>query len=397
MMKSIKKQLLSGVLAMMLLLGLSCVSVDAAGSNKAVTEDEKGVAMVYSEFVSGIGCTGSAFGIGTVGENTDTFITNKHVVCDLENGSAEAKEVYLVLDEDSFTTNEYYIFDTDGNAYLYDYEMPDTNSMVKCDILYCSDDYDFAIIQAKSPVDRVALKLASSADIVESTDEVFALGYPGIGDQITKENLEPYGTVPIDDLNAYLYKYSTKRSGRVEDQTVTKGIVSRITPYESVGNVDVIQHTATANPGNSGGPLVNSDGLVVGINTYSESAESSNAIESLNYAILIDYVEDYLDEAGIPYEKSGSIPWVPIIIVLAVAVIAVIAVFVIMNMRKQAGTAKASYASNPAQNATSANAAGHQFNAATQGGNKPVRYCPYCGSPLNGDAKFCGNCGKKLS
>ena len=51
--------------------------------------------------------------------------------------------------------------------------------------------------------------------------------------------------------------------------SVTKGIINhlerpgKITPY-----VNIIQHTAEINKGNSGGPLINADGDIVGINTY---------------------------------------------------------------------------------------------------------------------------------
>lgn len=66
------------------------------------------------------------------------------------------------------------------------------------------------------------------------------------------------------------------------EYTMTKGIVSKEqadgeTSWASVDSV--IEHTATSNPGNSGGPLVDSDAKVVGIHYASNSATQYFAID----------------------------------------------------------------------------------------------------------------------
>ncbi|WP_410962429.1 trypsin-like peptidase domain-containing protein, partial [Salmonella sp. SAL4355] len=65
-------------------------------------------------------------------------------------------------------------------------------------------------------------------------EEVIAIGSPGMGGQ------------------------------RSLEATVTRGIVSGI---RSMGGTVVLQTDAALNPGNSGGPLVDMQGRVVGVNT----------------------------------------------------------------------------------------------------------------------------------
>jgi S1-C subfamily serine protease len=76
------------------------------------------------------------------------------------------------------------------------------------------------------------------------------------------------------------------------DQTLTFGVVSalhRRLPTSSGHQIsNVIQTDAAVNPGNSGGPLLDSSGRVVGVNTAIISPSGSNA--GIGFAIPIDVV-----------------------------------------------------------------------------------------------------------
>lgn len=96
--------------------------------------------------------------------------------------------------------------------------------------------------------------------------------------------------------------------------TFTKGIVSalnrtiKVSSNEGSGYMqNLIQHDASLNPGNSGGPLINSKGQVVGINTLKISggegigfAIPSRSFASLlsNFATNINYEVPYLGVYG---------------------------------------------------------------------------------------------------
>jgi S1-C subfamily serine protease len=69
-------------------------------------------------------------------------------------------------------------------------------------------------------------------------------------------------------------------------ETVSRGIVSAV---RHLGHANVIQVDAAVNPGNSGGPLINRQGRVLGVTTY-QMADAEN----INFAIAISEVQNAL-------------------------------------------------------------------------------------------------------
>jgi len=84
------------------------------------------------------------------------------------------------------------------------------------------------------------------------------------------------------------------------DQTATQGIVSAVSRnLPSANYVPFIQTDVAVNPGNSGGPLFNTDGEVIGIN--SQIYSSTGGYQGLSFAIPIDLamnVAEQLKESG---------------------------------------------------------------------------------------------------
>lgn len=93
-----------------------------------------------------------------------------------------------------------------------------------------------------------------------------------------------------------------------DDITTTRGAISRQSTDDSGRNVYQIDVNIAA--GNSGGPLVNSNGEVVGITTYSVVNTASG--HNTNYAVVIDELLSMINRDVVPYtlssEVSGNAP-----------------------------------------------------------------------------------------
>ena len=87
----------------------------------------------------------------------------------------------------------------------------------------------------------------------------------------------------------------------VLQNTVTRGIVSAV---RDAGGVTLIQTDAAVNPGNSGGPLVDREGFVVGVTTIKIQGQA----EALGFAVAADHARALLEgrDAGAPL-GSGTL------------------------------------------------------------------------------------------
>lgn len=286
--EALKKPLFGIAVFCMLFISIPGNSFDikagADGWKNAASDDEKvnarearkGVVRIFNRMDNG-SSMGSGFGVGTVGEETDIFITNRHVV--VKEDDTVSDEIYILLDNEALIR---YVENGERRMSM------NLDHMVKCKVLYTTEDYpDFAILQAERKVEgRVALPLLSSLEANEM-DTVYAVGYPGNADF----NTDKY--VPAS----------------VADETSTQGVISSFKILENSENTEIIQHDASINHGNSGGPLITADGNVIGINTYGfgevgNSKAGENTMLEYSASVIIDYVMDELDELGIYYEKG---------------------------------------------------------------------------------------------
>jgi len=86
--------------------------------------------------------------------------------------------------------------------------------------------------------------------------------------------------------------------------TLTTGTVSAL---RKMGRRDIVQSQASLNPGNSGGPLLNANGQVVGVNSFvSRSGSSSVTLEGLNFAIRSNVARTWLNSKGVAVAYGGG-------------------------------------------------------------------------------------------
>ena len=242
----------------------------AAEENKPVQDAKYGVVQVYSGIYyenaqihtydpEGYYYTGTAFGVGKAGEDTDVFVTNWHNVT--VNNKVYPK-VYVALDKANVEKGY---------------------NMVECEVLYTTNGYpDLAIIRAVNPVKGIKALPLMKAEDAEVTQKVYALGY-----------------------TSFTNRWDHNVDHTVDDLTITDGTISRFMELGTT-ETDVILHTAKINGGNSGGPLITEDGAVIGINTY--SVNDVITVDTRNYAIYIDYAMEVMDHYNIEYDVFQATP-----------------------------------------------------------------------------------------
>lgn len=138
-------------------------------------------------------------------------------------------------------------------------------SMFPGTVLYADDIADLAIVK----IDKLGLIPITMADIntIESGKTAIAIGTP----------------VSLSMRN-----------------TVTRGVVCAAGVAINDSHYKLIQTDATVNPGNSGGPLLNTKGELIGINS---SKYASVSIDNMAFAIPVDTVQYAISQ----FESNGKI------------------------------------------------------------------------------------------
>ncbi|MBH55882.1 MAG: serine protease [Planctomycetaceae bacterium] len=116
--------------------------------------------------------------------------------------------------------------------------------------------------------------------------------------KIDKENLIPIQWAPRDAVQVGTMVWAMGSPFGLE-QSITLGIVSATHRTAKVGTLyqDFLQTDAAVNPGNSGGPLVNENGLLIGVNT----AIVGDAYQGISFAVpgyVAQSVSDQLEKNG---------------------------------------------------------------------------------------------------
>ena len=288
------------------------------------TAARRGVAAIYTCFETpsgqeaGFG-SGTCFFVGSAGENPTYLITNNHVIARWkEYGEGQLYEIYVDANSSIVGRSKIRVY-YDAKNYVEAYHV--TSDEIK----------DIAILRLDSPsTERVALPLRIPTESMVATP-VHAIGYPGIADNVLVDPTTKWG---------------------LNDSSVDSGNISRLGTTSGTGRTTV-QLDFTIRHGNSGGPLVNDMGQVLGITSMGISSSE----EAVDYAINIQEAVGMLRKEGIEFtlisesqpvsdvpsvpsdiiinDDSKAFPVVPVVIgVVAVVVIAAVAVILIFKKPK---------------------------------------------------------------
>ena len=184
-----------------------------------------------------------------------------------ESGSARSTGTAIIMREDGYLITNYHVVSGAGAMTA---------------LLFDGTEYPAALVGGDETSDLAVLKIDAqgltpaefgSSDSVEVGDAVVAIG-------------DPLGT----ELRG----------------TMTDGIICGINRDVKVGDrtMTLLQTNAALNSGNSGGPLVNMAGQVIGVNTMKLSS-SYNAVEGIGFAIPISTAGPLISELAEKGYVSG--------------------------------------------------------------------------------------------
>jgi S1-C subfamily serine protease len=137
------------------------------------------------------------------------------------------------------------------------------------------------------PTVRLADGKSVSASVVRNDEEKDLA--------LLKASGSGYPTLPLGDSSRAAQGESVIAIGSPIglEGTVTRGIISAVRQAVSNG-VTYIQTDAAVNPGNSGGPLLNKAGQVIGINTMTIKSSQADT-ERLGFAISINDAKKFMN------------------------------------------------------------------------------------------------------
>ncbi len=156
------------------------------------------------------------------------------------------------------------------------------------EVLWSSPEVDLAIIKS-SAVHGIPVRI--STGIPQKGADVLAIGFPAAADIINTRE--------------------------IAESTITKGVVGRMVSAKLLANgayIDVLQHSAQINSGNSGGPLFDTCGALVGVNTakaFSEIKVKSdqvmvNSIEGVYWAVASKVLANVLTSKNISFNEMND-------------------------------------------------------------------------------------------
>lgn len=224
---------------------------------------KQGIIMIYSGFTDD---TGKFYRLKAVnGFLVSQFDSGVYVVTTSEALHSEEKTIIEYCDR-----NEIAI---DGNYNESIQVVVKGDVTVNADILIESKQENYAVLRIDSLIEEKQCLILKKSSELAPGDSVYAFGYADVTDGTSQRYMS------FDDA----------------DVEVQKGIVQDLTKEKD--GVLYLAHTASVTDNNIGGPLVDDEGCVIGLNNYTYIAE--NGAE--NYSLPIEEIQEVLDSFAIEY------------------------------------------------------------------------------------------------
>ena len=243
------------VLSLQIILGLM-ISVSAAAEDfnprKIYSETSKAVVLITG-FEPGQ--REMSKGTGSIISSDGFVLTNAHVIID-KNKGRPFNHLRIFLKPDRIS----------GNL------KKDTSLKYRAELVRFSEKLDLALLKIRSPsISSLSPTLEfSDSDLVSIGDPVIAIGHPEQGGLWT---------------------------------LTTGTISSHINNYGNIPGKNVFQTETSLNRGNSGGPLIDSRGHIVGVNSMiSRKAQDGLAITGINFSIKSRVAVNWLGSIGLKFE-----------------------------------------------------------------------------------------------
>lgn len=147
-------------------------------------------------------------------------------------------------------------------------------------VLKWSPENDLALLQLEPGARLTAAKFYGGA--VGNGEDIFAIGYPGSVD----------AAMQLDEEDIL----------RPQPPVRTRGTISA---GRSAKAYDTVLHTAPIGPGNSGGPIVDHCGRVVGVNSFGSTAQNGGS--EFYFAITVREVAAFLEAQGVAFVAPKNV------------------------------------------------------------------------------------------
>jgi S1-C subfamily serine protease len=153
-----------------------------------------------------------------------------------------------------------------------------------------ADDKRFTVPAAKTSIQGIHRSAdLALVDVSAATEEIDQL-------RIEPVALAPAGNEPKVGQHVFAIGHPGSPQGEVLSRTLTDGIVSAVGRQEQ--GASFLQVTVPLNPGNSGGPLFDDHGRVIGVNTFGlrRGSRPDVPLEALNFALEGKFVHELMTD-----------------------------------------------------------------------------------------------------